>query len=67
MRGLVAFGFHLMGKTVFWLKSWLYIVGGSHHNLNDRYDISISKLTESTTRTLLLKTRGELERHRQHL
>jgi hypothetical protein len=21
MRGLVAFGFHLMGETVFWLKS----------------------------------------------
>ena len=26
MRGLVAFGFHLMGETVFWLKS-LYQLG----------------------------------------
>ncbi|CAC9508142.1 hypothetical protein [uncultured Gammaproteobacteria bacterium] len=26
MRGLVTFGFHLMGETVFWLKS-LYQLG----------------------------------------
>ena len=27
------------------VESWQYIVGGSHRNLNDRYDISISKIT----------------------